>query len=171
MASSASFEHPGTPTVIDVEASGFGRGSYPIEIGFVRGDGESQCHLVRPRPEWTHWDPQAEALHGISRDTLERFGRDVREVAAALNEALDATTVYSDAWGNDRTWLAVLFDAAGMAQRFKIETLRILLSEAETDIWNQTKRDVLENLELERHRASTDALVLQRTYQRLRAKT
>jgi hypothetical protein len=36
--------------VIDVEASGFGRGSYPIEVGFVLPDGEAVCTLVRPRP-------------------------------------------------------------------------------------------------------------------------
>jgi len=26
---------PQAPAVLDVEASGFGRGSYPIEVGFV----------------------------------------------------------------------------------------------------------------------------------------
>ena len=27
------------PPIIDVEASGFGRGSFPIEVGFVMADG------------------------------------------------------------------------------------------------------------------------------------
>ena len=29
------------PIIIDIEASGFGRGSYPIEIGYHMPDGES----------------------------------------------------------------------------------------------------------------------------------
>lgn len=40
------------PTILDIEASGFGRGSYPIEVGFVAGDGTLFCGLVRPEPDW-----------------------------------------------------------------------------------------------------------------------
>ncbi|MFO1249856.1 MAG: hypothetical protein U1E77_01625 [Inhella sp.] len=38
------------PAFIDIEASGFGRGSYPIEVGFVDRDGQLFCTLVQPRP-------------------------------------------------------------------------------------------------------------------------
>ncbi len=38
------------PTVIDVEASGFGAGSYPIEVGVAFPDGRSWCCLIRPEP-------------------------------------------------------------------------------------------------------------------------
>jgi hypothetical protein len=38
------------PAILDVEASGFGRGSYPVEVGYVLEDGVSQCMLVRPEP-------------------------------------------------------------------------------------------------------------------------
>ena len=48
------------PTVLDVEASGFGRNSYPIEIGFVLPNGHAYCSLVKPEAHWTHWDVQAE---------------------------------------------------------------------------------------------------------------
>lgn len=58
------------PTVVDVEASGFGRASYPIEVGFVLPNGHSFCSLIYPEPEWTHWDPQAETIHHISRELL-----------------------------------------------------------------------------------------------------
>jgi hypothetical protein len=34
--------------VLDIEASGFGRHSYPIEIGYARDDGHAWCSLVRP---------------------------------------------------------------------------------------------------------------------------
>jgi hypothetical protein len=42
------------PSILDVEASGFGAGSYPIEIGYISGDGSSYCTLIRPAPTWTH---------------------------------------------------------------------------------------------------------------------
>lgn len=58
------------PTVLDIEASGFGRGSYPIEVGIARADGSCCAFLIQPLDEWTHWDPKAELLHGISRDRL-----------------------------------------------------------------------------------------------------
>ena len=37
------------PTILDLEASGFGRDSYPIEVGYVLPDGSSFCSLIRPR--------------------------------------------------------------------------------------------------------------------------
>ena len=71
------------PAFLDIEASGFGRDSYPIEIGFVLSDGEAWCTLVRPESGWTHWDPAAEALHGITRDLALRHGRPPVDVARA----------------------------------------------------------------------------------------
>jgi hypothetical protein len=50
------------PPILDVEASGFGRGSYPVEVGYVLDDGDSQCMLVRPASDWNHWSPAAERL-------------------------------------------------------------------------------------------------------------
>ncbi len=48
------------PIVLDVEASGFGRDSYPVEIGYAMPNGSCFCSLVRPEPHWTHWDPEAQ---------------------------------------------------------------------------------------------------------------
>ena len=55
---------PGLPTILDIEASGFGPGSYPIEVGLVLPDGDAWCSLIRPEPGWLHWDPSAEQVHG-----------------------------------------------------------------------------------------------------------
>ena len=41
------------PPILDVEASGFGPGSYPIEIGYVLGDGTAYCTLISPAISWT----------------------------------------------------------------------------------------------------------------------
>src|SRR5918995_1171108 len=85
-----------TPTIIDLEASGFGTGSYPIEVGFVLADGSTQCMLIKPDEGWTHWDSKAEAVHGITRATLQAHGKSPLEVASQLNRSLARQTVYSD---------------------------------------------------------------------------
>lgn len=151
------------PIIIDVEASGFGRGSYPIEVGVVLGDGTTHCFLIKPHASWHHWDTDAEAVHGISRRILQTFGKPVRDVAQALNELLQHKTAYSDAWGHDRSWLAKLFDAAELPQRFHLESLRGLLGERQLPRWHPVKSEITDVLGRQRHRASTDALILQRT--------
>lgn len=153
------------PSVIDLEASGLGRGSYPIEVGFVLSDGSSYCTLIKPLPEWQHWDRQAQNLHGISRELLEKKGKHPREVALYLNQQLEGQTLYSDAWGNDNSWLGLLFDSVGMWPNFKLETIRRLLSEAQVEYWQQAKAQVIKELQLQRHRASSDALIIQRSFQ------
>jgi hypothetical protein len=157
------------PALMDIEASGFGVGSYPIEVGFVDGDGALFCTLVHPEPDWQHWDAQAEALHGISRPVLSTHGRSVRWVAQQLNDRLGGLTVYCDAWGHDYPWLGRLFDAAGMSPRFKLEDLRHLLTDEQAARWHDTVTAVRLELSIGRHRASSDAKVLQIAYARLAA--
>jgi hypothetical protein len=157
------------PTVLDVEASGFGRNSYPIEVGFVLPDGHCFCTLVRPESHWTHWDEQAAALHRIPRAIVQARGLPTHEVARTLNTRLAGQTVYSDGWANDYSWLGVLFDAAEISPRFKLENLRALLNEEEADQWHAVKAQVTRERGAQRHRASSDARVLQLTLQRLRS--
>lgn len=156
------------PIVLDVEASGLGRGSYPIEVGVALADGRSVCLLVRPESGWRHWDQRAERLHGIARETLLRRGRSALEVARELNRLLAGQVVYSDAWGNDHSWLALLFDAAGCLPSFRLEALRGLLGDADLASWHTTRLQVERQLRLRRHRASADALILQETWRRCR---
>lgn len=157
------------PAVLDIEASGFGRDSYPIEIGYVLPDGGGYCTLVRPETGWTHWDPQAQRLHGITRDTLVRHGRPAADIARHLNQALRGQTLYSDGWANDYSWLSALYDAANLSPSFHIENLRALLSDSEAALWHQIKAQVAGELKLRRHRASADARLLQMTLRRVHA--
>ncbi|MBC7780945.1 MAG: hypothetical protein H7125_12675, partial [Proteobacteria bacterium] len=117
------------PIIVDIEASGFGSDSYPIEVGVVLDDGRKYCSLVLPVRDWTHWDADAEALHGISRSTLLAHGRPVFEVAGKLNELLRGRTAYSDGWVVDRPWLGRLFEAAAMRCDFTLSSLEMILSE------------------------------------------
>jgi hypothetical protein len=157
------------PAILDMEASGFGRASYPIEVGYALPDGQTFCTLIQPTPEWTHWDASAEALHRIPRSAVLQRGRNVKDVAQHLNEHLGGRTVYCDGWANDYSWLAALYDAAGKRPAFRLEHLRTLLNEREASHWHDTKEQVARELHLQRHRASSDARVLQITLQRVRA--
>jgi len=149
------------PAILDIEASGFGRGSYPIEVGFCTSDGALFCGLIRPEPDWQHWDETAEALHGISRELLARHGRPVRWMAEEINARLGGQTVYCDGWGQDYPWLGRLYDAAGLQPNFRLDDLRRLLSEAEAQRWRAVTEAVRQRQRLTRHRASSDARVLQ----------
>ncbi len=147
----------GLPAVIDLEASGFGRQSYPIEVGFVLEDGRAGCTLIRPEADWTHWSPQAERTHGITRELLLQRGRPALEVARWLNQHLAGRTVYSDGWAHDYPWLARLFDAASLAPRFRIGHLRTLLDETQAEAWQHRLAAVRAAQQGQRHRASVDA--------------
>jgi hypothetical protein len=160
---------PEAPAVLDIEASGFGRDSYPVEVGFVLPDGRSYCSLIHPAPGWTHWDASAERLHRIPRTMILAHGRSVTEVATQMNTQLRGQTVYCDGWAHDYSWLGVLFEAAGLTPSFRLDNLRALLSEREAAFWSILKSQVATEMRLQRHRASSDAKILQTTLMRLRA--
>jgi hypothetical protein len=160
---------PEAPAVMDIEASGFGRDSYPVEVGFVLADGQTYCSLIKPAPEWTHWDPAAEKVHRIPLQTVVAHGRDVVEVATQLNARLHGLTLYCDGWAHDYVWLSTLYEAAGLSPSFKLDNLRALLTEQEAAFWAVVKRQITTEMRLPRHRASSDAKILQQTLVRLRA--
>jgi len=155
------------PIIIDVEASGFGPGSYPIEVGIVLPDGTPHCFLITPERSWTSWDPAAEADHGIQRDTLERYGQPAHDVAWRLNALLTNNKVYSDAWSFDLSRIGLLFDAAGVPQQFRLASILELLNERQRAVWHATRDKVVRELALRRHRASGDARILRETLLRV----
>ncbi len=150
------------PVVIDFEASGFGADSYPIEVGYIRSDGARFCTLIRPQLEWTHWDRRAEAVHGLHRDLVIARGLPAAEVCQRLNGDLQGLTVYSDAWSHDLCWLHRLYEAIGMTPSFRLESILTLLTEEEAQHWSTMLHAVHRDVAGTRHRASTDAAVIQR---------
>jgi hypothetical protein len=152
------------PFIIDVEASGFGSTSYPIEVGVALDDGKKYCTLILPSTGWTHWDKDAEKVHGISRDLLLTYGTPVDEVADTLNDLLDGVTLFTDGWVVDKPWLTTLFHAAGRPMCFDISPLEIILSEEQMAHWHVTKDRIIDEMNLARHRASYDAWIIQETY-------
>ena len=155
------------PPIIDLEASGFGRGSYPIEVGFALENRDIHSFLIKPEADWIHWSQDAENIHGISRDQLEAEGMCIEDIALKLNSMLRGQTLYSDAWSFDSSWIGRLFDSAGIVQRFRIETINKLLRPEQVEFWHPTKETVLQELGLKAHRAGNDVQVLQETYLRI----
>jgi hypothetical protein len=154
------------PPIIDVEASGFDGRSYPIEVGVVLSSGKRYSSLIRPVAQWTHWDDYAEKVHHVSRDTLFEHGKEVGEVALSLNRLLSGMTVFTDGWVVDKPWLDELFFQAAVPMEFFVSPLELILSERQMELWGETKSQVLINSELERHRASSDAWMIQQIYKK-----
>lgn len=154
------------PNIIDIEASGFGKGSYPIEIGYMSRYRKPWCSLIVPSENWLHWDKSAESLHHISRSSLFEQGKEVDVIAKHLNDAFQNQTVYTDGWLQDFTWLSRLFDLVDIAPHFKLEDLRTILTPYQESTWHETKQSILSELQAKRHRASADARVLQMTWEK-----
>jgi len=149
------------PTVMDIEASGFGKGSYPIEVGYVLASGRRFCSLIRPRAEWTHWDEEAERLHGISRIQAERHGRPVEAICERLTQDLRGEVVYTDAWAQDWAWINLLYDSCDRLVPFRMESVRTLIDDARIASWHPTLEAARRELVMTRHRASSDAATIQ----------
>lgn len=100
---------------IDFEASCLPRHgrSFPIEVGIADDSGSARSWLIRPHADWAGWDwtAEAESLHGISREQLEREGLPVETVAAELATALHGRRAIADSWLDD-VWMQTLAAAA-----------------------------------------------------------
>ncbi|SMF51266.1 hypothetical protein SAMN02745866_03240 [Alteromonadaceae bacterium Bs31] len=152
------------PAILDFEASGFGSDSYPIEVGVVSEFGERYCALIQPKSDWNHWNMDAAQIHKIPRSSLVQLGKPVIQVCEELNTLLEGRRVYCDAWAHDNVWMIKLFHAAAMAPSFYLSPIESIITEAQISIWDDTKKRVQRNLGVLRHRASSDALVIQQTF-------
>lgn len=159
------------PNIIDFEASGFGEDSYPIEVGVVLANGEKYCALIKPASRWEFWDEQAEQVHGLSREVLYEHGKPIQVVAAELNAFLAGRVVYSDGWVVDKSWLSRLSYDSGIQPSFYLSPLETILKEEQMEIWSPIKQEVIDHLALRRHRASSDALIVQETFARTKQLT
>ena len=109
---------------MDIEASGLGPRSYPIEVAWKCGlTGECDSFLINPETgyNWTDWDSTAEDLHHIAVDELLAEGVSVREACQRLNSRLDGKTVTSDALDFDFFWIRRLYESAMMSPAFEMQ--------------------------------------------------
>ncbi len=99
---------------LDFEASSLADRSHPIEIAWVFQNGRQDSHLIAPAPNWIDWDDEAEAIHGISRETLAVEGEAHDEVARRTVEALSGHDLFASAPSWDGKWLSTLLRSAGI---------------------------------------------------------
>ncbi|MGH1485731.1 MAG: 3'-5' exonuclease [Cellvibrionaceae bacterium] len=149
---------------LDIEASGIHPDSYPIEVGIILPNGDSYCSLIKPAPSWAYWDDDAQKIHGISQDELLSNGKSPTEVAGNLNDILQQTTVFSDCWVLDQPWLIKLFQQAALSQTFTLLDMMHIMSEEDYECLPETKQEIALGLNIERHRATNDARILQLAY-------
>ncbi len=115
------------PSFIDIEASGFGPGSWPVSVAWCDHCGEIRKLLIRPLPQWTHWDAAAEQVHGLTRGRLLAEGLDPAEVANRLETDLKGLLAFSDAPDFDSGWLDALYQALGRPRPFHLDQADDLL--------------------------------------------
>ncbi|MFK4132110.1 hypothetical protein ACI2KR_07405 [Pseudomonas luteola] len=148
---------------LDIESSGLGDESYPIQFGVTYLD-KAQGKLVtikediKPAEGWDYWDSEAEEfIHFISRERLEG-GKSCRDACLILNKHLGDNEVIVDSVADDEFWLNKLFEEAGIQRTFYITNIeKYLLREfgVKSDIYEQKR----ERYEFS-HDAGEDALII-----------
>jgi len=158
------------PCFADFEATGLDPNSHPIEIAWSGPTGEIRSYLIQRDDDlWRpHWDPAAEALHGITRDDLAQWGRPAWEICVEMNTDLVGQRVYFDGGLWDRNWLSQLFASAGLRPAFEFAEFQTLIGslgpideQSRAHIEAQVQRELFGQSE---HRAGRDTLYLQRWY-------
>jgi DNA polymerase III epsilon subunit-like protein len=152
-------EHPSF--FIDFEASGIASDSYPIEVVAVVSSNTTFHALIRPVSYWAFWSFDAQDMHGISRDDLNRSGIDTVVLAGHLNQLLSGQVLCSDS-PQDRFWLDTLYEAAGLEPSFKLQPL-------ESFVGRESASEIYRYLPARKqHRALPDALALMAAYDTFR---
>jgi len=132
---------------LDFEASSLAKTGYPIEVAWVFEDGRSETHLIRPAPQWTDWDADAEAIHGIGRAALGAEGTPHDTVAGRMIEVLSGHALRASAPSWDGKWLSALLRAAGLPRH----ALRLRdTEEAQRELVAERLAGVVEGAALER---------------------
>jgi hypothetical protein len=123
-------------TVIDFEASSLVDG-FPVSVGIARSDGQLFYALVKPHAEWDmgyRWDPNSEAIHGLSRQHLMQHGHEAAAVVADMKNMFGDAAYMSDAPGHDKNWLDELISVSGI-------TYAPRMYRATTEMWMTTLFD------------------------------
>jgi hypothetical protein len=152
--------------IIDFEASGLSKQSYPIEVGLTNGSDDYQA-LIKPMDHWQYWSEEAEAVHRITRIQLESDGLNPAHVAHILNHKLSEQTVYCDSVQWDGFWCNVLFSDNGIHQRFEVRDIQEFIKDSDDRLEAfLAARNKLENTDdYTIHRALDDAKIIWKALQ------
>ena len=145
---------------VDLEASGLGEDSWPIEIGFAWIEGGRvrwASKLIRPEPGWPRsaWSSESAVVHGITMTELHR-AEDAADVARWAAAVMGNRVVVSDAPSYDGVWLDRLLAAAGLVERPPLRDFDVLVSRRHR--WPELERVYAElDATPPPHRAGPDA--------------
>jgi len=117
--------------IIDFEASGLGKESYPIEVGWGDGRHPATSFLLNPKAMdgWTDWDPRSLEFHHIPREKLIKEGKNPKRIAEIMIKELAGKTLYSDEPRYDNMWKDRLLKDAGYDPGLiKIKNLKYFLN-------------------------------------------
>jgi len=146
--------------VVDFEASGLNKSSYPIEVGVSNGV-VNYSSLIRPMSHWTSWDMNSEKVHNIPHELLLSSGNSSLSVAIELNNLLKYSIVYCDNIHWDKFWLNVLFSDNGFSPSFKLFDIKDILKLDEHWIKYEAKiTELISTPQYKQHRALDDAKVI-----------
>ncbi len=124
---------------LDFEASSLSKHSYPIEIAWVFEDARSRSFLIAPLANWTDWSPDAQRIHGITRETLASKGTSIPFVVEEMMRDLEGHVLHASSPSWDGKWLRVLLRAAGRPRH----ALRLRKSD---DLFAEAAATILGNL-------------------------
>lgn len=146
--------------VIDFEASGLSKQSYPIEVGITNGDTEYSS-LIKPMEHWLHWDYSAQAIHHLGRPRLVSDGKDALVVAQELLELIGNESVYCDSVQWDGHWMNVLFSDNSLSRLFELLDIKNLLDDSDIlDVYLKAKNRIEASGAYTMHNALDDARVI-----------
>ncbi len=158
------------PLFLDCEASSLRDVSYPIDVGWSTPDGTVQSYLVRPEWNWSDWDANAEALHGLSREEITRRGLPADHIARLLNTALKGTVAYSDNPAFDRYWIERLYEASSIKMEFEIRRFGSLFPDTPPEKLAAKSQIARYSVPGRQHRAANDVKFLIELYRQLSTK-
>ncbi|WP_432695813.1 3'-5' exonuclease [Marinobacterium sp. YM272] len=137
---------------VDIEASGLGPDSYPIEVAWrCELTGDQDSFLIDPASVegWVYWDDFAEELHGIEPELLARQGVSAEVACERLNRLLAGKTLTCDAYDFDLFWLTRLFESQGETMTFSVQGIERFLTTEQCAEYRQ-------RTQYRRHRALSD---------------
>jgi hypothetical protein len=119
---------------MDIEASSLGEDSFPVSIGVLDANNESNNYeaIIRPIDAWDDWSEEAEEIHGISHGDLMSTGVSVCHVCNELNCRFAFKTIYVDSVF-DLFWINRLYEAAKAKPKFLVSHIKKVVDKERYD--------------------------------------
>ncbi|MEP3562017.1 MAG: hypothetical protein ABJM19_11265 [Marinobacter sp.] len=152
--------------ILDIEASGIGNGSYPVEIAWSRVDGsQSFSALINPDSVdgWEGWSDEA-IRRGLTRKECCERGEPAAYVARQVSRLLTDYPVFSESPVQDQKWLDALFTAIGKPWPVQLIPIEHAVKASQRCALNsrlKTRRDA--------HNAAANCLLLSREIKQINA--